>query len=143
MIQQTPRNRAGIEFFVGEWVEYHIAGVGARRSPIKRIELDEVYRTHWLVLEDAARVPMNDARPCPRPEVEPPKKPARFVKFNTSGGDCFIDLEEVACMFNGGFAGEQGVSLLFKGGATVNFNNTFRDDLEKALDAWMEFKNRQ
>lgn len=71
-------------------------------------------------------------------------KPDRWVKFNTSLGPIYVDLEEVSSVLAGeNVAGFKMMTVYLKGGNSLNLNPTFYSDMTRIMDAWMEWKNQQ
>ena len=67
----------------------------------------------------------------------------RIIKFNTTAGPMWIDLEEVAMVTHGktGFEGKP--CIVLKCGQNWTLNESFKADIERFMDAWMAHKNGQ
>lgn len=75
----------------------------------------------------------------------------QIVKFDTDGVAVYIDLDQVVSV--GGVTqmkrvgdkleDEPRINFHFKNGQTLTFNMTFKTSVEKVMDAWMSYINKQ
>lgn len=130
-------NSNGQVFRVGD----SVLDMGRRKTIVKIVFHPDDERRHKLMFADASSSWINHVEVC----VDPPKpKPSRIIKFKTTMGPLFINLEEVACIYNCEVElSPPNVVIQFKSGSNLQLNPTFRDDLEKFMDAWAEFKNAE
>lgn len=71
---------------------------------------------------------------------EPPPTPERFVRFETTTGPVYFDLEQVDAVTQP--CGER-IRLLLRSGQSIDFNSTFKDDMTRIMDAWIEYQNHR
>lgn len=71
-------------------------------------------------------------------------KPDRWIKFNTSYGPLYCDLEQVHSVVCGKNAITGAFTILITlQSSTINLDNTFLNDVNRIMDAWMEYKNKE
>jgi hypothetical protein len=69
---------------------------------------------------------------------ESPPVPQRFIRFQTTTGAIFFDLEQIVAVIQP--SGEI-TRLLLHSGQAVDLNHTFKSDIVKIMDAWTAYQN--
>lgn len=90
--------------------------------------------TYELRFDDNIYARLESVTVIPTP-VPPPN---RFIKFSTTTGPVYIDLEEVVAVMNS--SGEH-IRVMLRNTQTIDFNHTFKEDLQNIMDEWVEYQN--
>ncbi len=97
-------------------------------------EIKKIGQTFQLTLDDWTYALIDAVVPL----HEPPPIPQRFVRFETNLAPVYIDLEQVVALGN---SNGQNVTFMLRSGQSLTMHHSFKDDIVKIMDAWIEYQN--